>query len=259
MNKKISVIIVAYNSQKFIEKCISQVLKNLPQNGEIIVLDNASVDKTVQILEEFLPKITLIESRKNLGFAKGNNLAAKKALGEYLFFLNPDTEIKGPTFEDLIDFYERTPDSGIIGPRLVMPNGEIQSSVMKLPTIWGAMKEFILGIKNSYLPYMPECSKPCEVECVFGAAMLIKKELFWKVGGFDEKFFLYYEDIDLCKRIRELGKKVYYYPKVTVEHIVGGVQSEEKYQLNVESAIKYYGFIKALILNLIFQLHRILR
>ena len=103
---KVSIIIVAYNSEDFISECVLSVLQNLPQNCEVIVIDNASTDKTRAILEDFVPKIKLIKSPENLGFGKGNNKAAKEAQGEYLFFLNPDTKIEKPVLGELIKFYE---------------------------------------------------------------------------------------------------------------------------------------------------------
>lgn len=268
----ISVIIVAYNSEDFIEKCIKSALKYLPREGEVLVVDNASTDQTAKVLEKFGNKISLIKSEKNLGFAKGNNLAAKQAKGEYLFLLNPDTEITQPVFEKLIQFYnsnkarisssayEETSDAGIVAPKLIMLDGKVQASVKNLPTVIGAFKEYILGIKNSYSEYVPEGDKPKEVGIVYGAAMLVKKDLFEKVKGFDEKYFMYYEDADLCKRIRSLGKKVYYYPGVSIRHIVGGVKTDtDRYKLNYDSFVKYHGHLGSFLLNLIFQVPRIKR
>ncbi len=254
----LSVIVISYNSQDFIEKCIKSVLKNLPENSEIIVLDNASNDETVDILKKFGKKIKLIIFDKNLGFGMASNLASKKASGAYLFLLNPDTEIIKPIFDELINFYEKTPDAGIVAPQLDMPDGKIQPSVKKLPTIWGAFKEYILGEKYAYSEYAPKSNAPIEVEMVYGAAWLIKKDLFYKLGGFDEKYFLYYEDVDFCKRIRKLGKRVYYYPVASIKHLVGGTKSEiDKYKLNLESAKKYHGWFKFMLIQLIFRLARL--
>lgn len=256
---KISVIIVSYNSQGFIEKCINSVLKNLSEKSEVIVLDNASNDKTVDILKKFGDKIILVQSGENLGFAKGCNLAAKKARGEYLFILNPDTEIQRPIFDELIKFYETTVDMGIVAPKLIMQDDKVQASVKRLPTLWGAFKEYILGIKNSYSEFVPVSDESQEVEMAYGAAWLIKKDLFNKLGGFDEKFFLYYEDVDFCRRVRENNKKIYYYPKVLIKHLVGATKSEQdKYKLNLESAQKYHGWFKFMFLQLIFRLRRFL-
>lgn len=253
---KVSVIVVSFNSEDFIEKCVTSLLRNLPKNGEIIVCDNASEDKTVEKLRKFKSAIKLIESSENLGFSKANNLAAKQALGEYLFFLNPDTEFKKPILDELISFYQKNSEIGIVAPKLIMPNGKIQASVKKLPTIWGAFKEYILGIKHNYSEYVPESKYPVEVEAIYGAAFLIKKNLFESVGEFDEKYFLYYEDIELCNRLKKIGKKIFYYPSVELIHMVGGTKStQDKYKINYESSIKYHGELKGLILHIIFRLH----
>lgn len=255
---KVSVVIVSYNSKGFIEKCINSVLKNLSEKGEVIVLDNFSTDKTVEILKKSIPKIKLLKSDENLGFAKGCNKAVKEAKGEYLFLLNPDTEMSEPIIVELIKFYETTVDAGIVVPKLIMLNGQSQASVRKLPTLWGAFKEYILGITHAYSEYVPEGDKPQEVEMAYGAAWLIKKDLFDKLNGFNKKFFLYYEDVDFCRRLKELGKKIYYYPQVSIKHLVGATKSEQdKYKLNLESAKKYHGWFKFVLLQLIFKLSRL--
>lgn len=257
---KLSIIIVAYNSENFIEKCVKSLLKNLPSSSEVIIIDNNSSDGTVKRLKNFLPKILLIESDRNLGFGKANNLAAKKAKGEYLFFLNPDTEVLQPIFDELVEFYEGEKDAGIVSPKLVQMDGRVQESVKRLPTILGAVREYILGIPHAYSQYAPQTNKPLEVESVYGAAMLIKKDLFQEVNGFDEKFFLYYEDVDLCKRIKTLGKKIYYYPNVLIKHMVGATKSEQnRYRLNKDSFNKYHGFFEAFILQVIFLIPRLRR
>lgn len=259
-NPKLSVIIVSYNSESFIEKCILSVLKNLPKNGEVIVIDNNSGDKTVKVLEKFGSEIKLIKSSDNLGFSKGNNRAVKESSGDYFFFLNPDTEIETPVFDELLNFYENTLDAGIVAPKLIMEDGKVQESVKRLPTIWGAIKEFIFGVKNAYIQYVPEGKNPIEVEMVYGAAFLMKKDLFERLNGFDEKFFLYYEDADLCNRIRQLGKKIYYYPGVSIKHLVGATKSnQDKYKLNLESSKKYHGAFGAFILKIIFLTSRLRR
>lgn len=259
MSKLISAIIVSFNSEQFIEACINSCLKYLPSDSEIIVLDNSSVDKTVSILKKFLPKIKLIVENKNLGFGAGNNLVVKEAEGEFLLLLNPDTKLVEP-IDELVKFYRQTDAIGVAGPKLIMPNGEIQPSVRSLPSAWRAFKEYILRINNSYSQYVPEGENPTEVECIYGAAILIKKDLYERLGGFDEKYFLYYEDIDLCRRVKNLGKKVYYYPKVKVKHLVGATYSDQdKYLLNLASAKIYHGAFIVFFLQLIFKIGKLLR
>ncbi len=253
---KLSIIIITFNCEQFVEKCIASVLKFLPDRAEVIVFDNASIDETISKLENFLPKIRLYKSEENLGFAKANNRAVENAFGEFLFFLNPDTVLTEPIFESLIRFYENTPKIGILAPKLIMENGKTQPSVIKLPSITGAIREFVFIQKGQYLPYAPEDKNPVEVECVFAAAVLIKKDFFLKLKGFDARYFMYYEDIDLCRRIKKIGYKIYYYPKYKLTHKVGGIKSEKKQDLNLKSAFLYHGFFKGFIIQAILRLHR---
>lgn len=261
MKKIVSVIIVAYNCEEFIDSCIKSVLKFLPENGEIVIIDNKSTDKTLGKLRKYYlnPEIKILESEENLGFGKANNKACKIAEGEYLFLQNPDTELFEPVLNKIINFYSSKPDIGIVAPKLVMPNKKTQPSVIKFPSLSGAISDLFFKKAGDYFPYVPEKEEPSEVDCVFGAAMLIKTDLFRKVGGFDEKYFMYYEDIDLCKRVNEAGMKVYYYPKVSIKHLVGGTKSKDKYSLNYKSSIIYNGLFKGFIFQLIFRLHRYLR
>lgn len=253
---KLLIITVSYNSEEFIEDFIKSVLKYKPQNSELIILDNASVDKTVEIIQKYNGKLKLIKSQENLGFSKGNNKAVKESSGEYLFFLNPDTKLVEP-IEELIDFYEKTPGMGVVAPKLIMGNGQIQESVKNLPTIERAFQEYILGKKHAYSQYVPAGNEPIEVESVYGAALLIKKDLFEKLNGFDEEFFLYYEDVDLCRKVREAIKKIYYYPGIKIKHLVGATKSDQdRYKLNLEAAQKYHGYLGSLMLQFIFKLSR---
>lgn len=260
MIKKLSVIIVAYNSEEFIGKCIKSLIRFLPENSEIIAIDNNSQDDTLNELKKFQTKIRILNSKINLGFAKAANLASKNATGEFFLILNPDTEIESNIFNELINFYQSNENTGIVSPKLIMPTGKVQAIIKKEPTILGAFKEFVLGIKNAYSFYVPLVNQPTTVEVIYGAAVLIKKDLFEKINGYSEKFFIYYEDVDLCKRVRSLGKKIYYYPKVEVKHLVGGTKSEiDKNKLNFESSIKYHGLLTVIILQLIFLIPRLRR
>jgi GT2 family glycosyltransferase len=254
----ISFLIVTYNNEKTIERCIKSLLKVLPKDSEIIVFDNASADQTLNKLKNIGNRINLIESKNNLGYGKGNNLAAKSAKCEYIFILNPDTEIKAVDFHKIIEFYESDPKIGLIAPRLMLLTGKVQASVKKMPSVWGAFKEYILGIKYSYSEYYPSGVTPIEVEAAYGAALLIKKSLFEKVGGFDEKYFLYYEDIDLCRKLKKIGKKIFYFPNVEIIHLVGGSKSNQnRYNLNYDSALKYHGFVNTFLLQIIFKVRRL--
>lgn len=222
----LSAVTVTYNSSETIDRFLESLRKWLPQRSEAVIVDNASTDKTLQIIEgsrlfKEKKKNKLIKSKINLGFGRANNLAIKKASGEYLIFLNPDTEIVSGTIKKLLNFIRLHPDIGILAPQLILADGSIQPSVKRLPTLLGAIKEYYFGQKNAYEEYFPKGEKAVEVECAYGAGLMIKKDTFERLNGFDERYFLYYEDIDLCKRVREMGLKVVYYPQAQLKHVVG--------------------------------------
>lgn len=262
MKKLLSVIIVTYNCEDFVDKCIKSVLKFLPENGEIIIIDNNSSDKTTEVLRKYDSShvIKILESEVNLGFGKANNKASNVAEGEYLFLLNPDTELIEPVFERLINFYQSHQDMGVISPKLIGENGEVQAIAKKLPSILGAIKEYIFGINGAYEQYVPVGNNPVRVEAVYAAAVLIKKGLFEELGGFDEGFFMYYEDIDLCRRLKKRRKSVYYFPGVKVKHLLGAAKTtHNRNSLNLESSKKYHGLIGFLLLHSIFLIPRLRR
>lgn len=257
-NKLLSVITVTYNNEDSILAYLESVEKNLPKNSEIIIVDNASNDTTASILEN-KKNIIFIKSDINLGFSKACNLAAQKASGEYLFFLNPDTKVTKESIEKLVDFYQSTPDAGIVAPKIFQDDDIVQPSVRKFPSIFGALNEYYLGIKNSYEAYVPQDLVAIEVDTVVGAAMLIKKDLFEKIGGFDENYFMYYEDIDLCKKVHSLGLKVYYVPNLQIYHKVGGSVSEQKSKWIQQSARQYHGIFGGFLLYLVLRFRNIFK
>lgn len=248
----LSVITVTYNNEKHIKKYLTAVQNALPKNSEIIIVDNNSTDKTVDFLSQ-QKDVVLIKNTQNLGFSKANNFAVSKSKGEFLFFLNPDTEVIGDTINLLLTFYTNHVDAGIVAPRLIESSGKVQPSVRKLPTIFGAVKEYYLGIKSSYDAYAPVGLEVSVVESVVGGAFMIKKDVFNKVGGFNEKYFMYFEDLELCKKILKFGLKIYYLPQTEVVHEVGGSFSPFKAKWINKSAQIYHGSLNNFILNLLFR------
>lgn len=251
-NINVSVITVTYNNERNISDYINSLKENLNAQSEVIIVDNASNDNTLKLLEKE-NKVILIKNNENLGFSKACNLGAKKAKGNYLLFLNPDTKVTKGAIDKLVQFYQQSPDAGITAPKLIQFDESIQPSVRRFPSLIGAVKEYYLGSKNSFEAYVPQGSIPVSVDTVVGAAMLIKKEIFEKVGGFNEKYFMYYEDIDLCKRIKSLGLKIYYLPDAIIYHKVGDSISEKKSKWLKESAKIYHGIFQEMLLYLILR------
>lgn len=215
----LSVIIVNYRSEQYLEKCLASLFKYLTGlDFEVIVVNNDEKDALGKIEKKF-PEIKLINHQKNIGFGAGCNLGSKIAQGEILWFLNPDTEIVSPEIKNIFDKLKESEKLAVIGPRLLTKEGKTQEwCAGKESTLWRNIKNN-LGIIESKKIW--ESDKPMLVDWVSGATMAIKKEKFDLVGGFDEKFFMYFEDEDLCKRIKERDFQVMYYPKVSVVHLGG--------------------------------------
>lgn len=257
---QISVVIVTYNSERTIEDCLTSIIKYSP-GCEIIIIDNGSGDDTLKIVNQFGQDIQLIRNRQNLGFSKANNLGATRASGEYLVFLNPDAMLtQSDSLERLAEALGENTNFGIVGPRLIYPDGSVQPKVRNFPTVYRAFKEYVLGTKGSYCFYTPDCQALCQVETVAGACMVIKKELFQKMGGFNEKYFMYYEDIDLCRKIRKLGLKVGFIPEITIVHAEGvsAGQNRKTNNLMKDSAKKYFGLVNYFLLEPILFYNRVL-
>lgn len=246
MQVKVSVITVTYNNQHSIDAFLKSVAK-ISGDIEVVVVDNDSSDETVARVKSY-KGVRLIRNKKNMGFSKACNIGASFAFGEYLFFINPDSEVLQKAFMEVCNFTSLHPQAGLVVPALVQDSGHVQSSVTHLPTLWGALREYYLGEKNSFSAYAPGGEKEVEVDAVYGAAMCIRADVFGQVGGFDERYFLYFEDLQICKDIRRLGYKIYCLPYVRFRHEVGGSVSEKKEQLSLESSYVYHGKFKAKLL-----------
>jgi N-acetylglucosaminyl-diphospho-decaprenol L-rhamnosyltransferase len=255
---KISIIIVTYNNEKEIKICIESILLS-NSDLEILIVDNYSNDKTLQILKTFGNKIKIIESGKNLGFGKASNLGAKEANGEYLIFLNPDTKnIANNFFEKLVTYLEKNFSYGLISPAIINSEKKIVKSVRKLPTAFGAFREYILGQKGAYDFYQPSYDGLCAVECIVGACIAIKKDFFNKLGGFNEKYFMYFEDIELCREINKAGFKIGYLPNLQIEHVVGASGfGQPTSSFAKTSSRKYHGFFEYYLIELILIIVRV--
>ena len=224
---KLSVVILNYNVRYFLELCLQSVeaaLKNIP--SQIIVVDNNSPDDSCFMVKANFPNVILIENKENVGFSKANNQAVAVAKGEYICILNPDVVVAENTFHNLINFSKSKSDHGIIGCRLVDGSGAyLPESKRNFPTISIAFQK-LFGIGKHYYAHHvgPLENKPVDV--LPGALMFLKRSLYDNLGGFDEDFFMYGEDIDLSYRVQKLGLNNYYLGDTTVIHFKG--ESTEK-------------------------------
>ncbi len=237
---KLSIIIVNYNVKYFLEQALFSVkkaCKNIPT--EIFVVDNNSVDGSVEMLMERFPEVLLIANKKNTGFSYANNQAIKRASGEYVLLLNPDTVVEEDTFEKIIRFMDSHPDAGGLGVKMIDGSGKfLPESKRGLPSpnvafckISGLSALFPKSrIFGRYHLGFLDTDKIHEVDILSGAFMLIRKTVIDKVGMLDEAFFMYGEDIDLSYRIQLGGYKNYYFPEARIIHYKG--ESTKKSSIN---------------------------
>ena len=220
---KLSFIIVNYRSERYLKKCVASLFDKIRGvNFEIIIVNND--DNNLIGIE----KAKIINLKKNVGFGKANNIGAKKASGKFLCFLNPDTIILSKNIGEIIKEFEKDSKIGVIGPRLISEFNETRwwcAGVKATP--WDLIRNN-LSFRKSRKIWESQMKK--EADWVSGAALFILRQLFLKLGGFDENFFLYFEDIDLCRRAKELEKKVIYLPEVKIKHWGGKSNACEKGQ-----------------------------
>jgi GT2 family glycosyltransferase len=180
------------------------------------------------MLETLFPEVKLINSGRNIGFGKANNLAISLVQSEFVLFLNPDTLVRNEALRKMIEFMRKNPTVGGLGPKMVYPDGQVQnlglqwfpSPRTELFNLLFLSEKSIHRIKN-YLPYKDPEQSGC-VRKIYGGAFLVRREVLNQVGGFDERFFMYGEDVDLCARIQEGGWKLYYLSEAEIVHLVGG-------------------------------------
>ena len=246
----LSIIIVNYNVRYFIEACLHSVEKACKNiNAEIFVVDNASTDDSRLVLPSLFPNVNFIWNEVNLGFSKANNLAIKKATGQYILFLNPDTIVPEDCFEKCLAFFSTHHDAGGLGVHMVDGNGNFHKESKRnfpAPNVsFFKMTGLSSLFPNSklfaayYAGHLPE-NKTASVEVLSGAFMMISKKIMDRVKGFDEDYFMYAEDIDLSFRIKKTGFKNYYFAETSIIHFKG--KSTKK--TDAEYVQNFYGAMK---------------
>ncbi len=228
---RLSVIIVNYNVREFLHHALTSLRKAMKGiRGEIIVVDNASDDGSVEMVRSRFRDIQLIVNKSNLGFATANNIAIRHARGQAILLLNPDTVVQEDTMKVMLRFFDENPDAGIAGCKILNPDGSLQLSCRRsFPTAWVALAK-ISGLSSLFpgsrmfgrynLTYLsPE--ETYEVDAVSGSFMMIRREAYDAVGGLDESFFMYGEDLDWCYRVQQAGWKNYYVHGTQIIHYKG--------------------------------------
>lgn len=226
---ELSIIILNYKTKGLVKQCLKNLIANMGDlSYEIIVVDNNSNDGIEQMLKEKYPEVRFIQSGKNLGFAGGNNVGMRQAQGKYLMILNPDITILNNAVEKMVKFMDANPDVALAGPRLINPNGSCQVScrtfietkhiillrtpLFKLP--------FAKSILDKHLMADFDRLSNRQVECLHGACLIARKSAVDKIGMFDERYFMYFEDIDWCRRFWQANYKVYFIGEAEMVHLL---------------------------------------
>lgn len=228
---RLSIIIVSWNVRDLLRACLRSLLADIDAAGldaEIIVVDSASADGAPQMVASEFPSVGLLAQSDNVGFARGNNLGLAVARGAYLLLLNPDTQVQPGAVSEMLSYMQEHPDVGLVGPQLLNPDGSHQSSRRRFPTlatfIWEStwLQPYAprAVLRRYYAQDLPDDAVN-DVDWVSGAAMLTRRAVVEQVGGLDEGYFMYSEELDWGRRIRLAGWRVVYLPSARIIHHVG--------------------------------------
>ena len=236
----LSIVIVNYNVREFLHHALVSLQKAMKGiRGEIIVVDNASDDGSIEMVRRRFPKVLLVASKSNLGFAKANNIGLKQARGKYILLINPDTLVQEDTLQVMIRFFEENPDVGLAGCKIMNPDGTFQLACRRsFPAPWAAFTK-MTGLSTLFpgsrlfgrynLTYLNP-DETYEIDAVSGSFLMVRREAYEQVGGLDEDFFMYGEDLDWCYRIQRSGWKNYYVHSTQIIHYKG--ESTKRSNLN---------------------------
>ena len=232
----LSCIIVNYKNSEPLKDCLASLYQTAQRiDFETIIIDNSENDLGLQPLKELYPKAQFVSNSSNVGFAKANNQAAKIAQGKVLIFLNPDTILSDQAIDSMYRYYCSHTETGVLGPKVVDPEGSLQYSCRRYPTLWTGLfnRYSILSrlfpenrFTSQYLMRDFDHNEIRQVDWLSGCCLMVSKSTFENSHGFDENYFLFNEDVDLCRTIKQAGKEVIYFPEATIIHQVSTSNSK---------------------------------
>jgi hypothetical protein len=239
---KLSIVIICWNDLRVIGDCLRSIYEGTHATDfEVIVSDNGSTDGSVEFVQQKFPQVRVIENRANLRFSKGNNVGIRASQGDYILILNPDTIIHDGALDKWMDFAGRHPEAGAFGCRVVGADGSYQESARPFPTI---RRDLIAALylrplarlsnffaSDHYWGWKGDTERIVDWQC--GCSILFRGDLLRSLGGFDEQFFYYYEEVDLCRRVWQAGYPVIYTPDVSITHL-GGQSTTKRFPLSFE-------------------------
>ena len=249
----LSIIIVTWNSERYIRNCLDSIIQNAGElQPEIILVDNNSSDHTVKVVEEQYPQVNLIQNKYNLGYAQANNQGIENSQGEYLLLLNPDTEVMENSLIQMIHFMEENVRTGALGPQLLNPDGTIQFSCREFPRYATLLWEFS-GLSRLFpkskifghwrMGYF-DFDQIREVDQPMGSCLLLRRKTLEEVGVFDQSFPMFFNDVDLCYRIKKAGWKIYFFPDAQILHHKGTSTRQVKRRMIWYSHLAFFKFFR---------------
>jgi GT2 family glycosyltransferase len=269
----LSIIILSWNVRELLRKCLASLPWNDPQ-VEVIVVDAGSADGSAEVARVEFPAARLIAQTENLGYTRGNNIGLRAATGRYLLILNPDTELVGDALAQMLAYMDSHLKVGVLGPQLISADGAAQSTRRRFPTLATAFFESTwlqplaprAILRHFYVEDLPN-EAISDVDWVMGAALLVRREAYGQVGGLDEGFFMYSEEVDWCRRMKAAGWQVVYFPPARIIHHEGRsseqVPAATHIRFNASKVRyfrKYHGWLAAealrvfLLANFLFQM-----
>ena len=244
----LSILIVNWNTNALLIQCLKLVHQEMG-NGEreVFVVDNGSVDGSVESVREKFPEVIVIQNPMNLGFAKANNQVLSLSKGKFTLLLNPDTQVKEGAIETLKIFMDNHPEAGVAGVQLLNSDGSKQNSIANFPSLATELlnKSLLrLLFPKTFPGKERNISEPIEVDSVIGACMMVRREAMEQVGLLDEDYFLFLEETDWCYRIKRAGWKVCHLPQAEIYHLQGKSAEKDKKRAKVEYYRSCYQFFK---------------
>jgi N-acetylglucosaminyl-diphospho-decaprenol L-rhamnosyltransferase len=240
----LSVVTVSYNTRELLRGCLASVFSTLGTRlqHEVIVVDNASSDGSGAMVTDDYPQVRLLANAENVGFAAGSNQGIRASSGRYVILLNPDTATTTGALEAMVSLMERRSEVGVVGPRLLYPDGTFQHSAFKFPTLPMIFLDFFplnhrlinSRLNGRYPLALYEKGHPFPIDHPLGAALMVRRPVLEQVGLLDEGFFMYCEEIDWCLRIKSAGWEIVCDPGAEIVHYVGRSTSQFRDQMYVE-------------------------
>jgi len=252
---ELSVVIVNFNTRQLLRQCLESLRSAAGGiRTQVVVVDNASSDRSAEMVAECFPEVRLLRNPWNHGYARANNQGSRECGGQYLLLLNSDTVVKPDALQHMTDYLHHHPEVGVVGARLFYGDGRIQGSAKAFPTplnIFFGRKSLLSKLfpnnpyTRRYLPCLSgDLREPVEVDYVSGAALMVRRALIDRVGPMDEGYFIYWEDADWCYRVRQHGWKVVYLPQAHIVHMEGMSSTRESARLIVEFHKSLYRFFR---------------